>query len=63
MSELFKDVTLEYYELNLPKIISVKPTELPVINVSDKTMDFVFELEGNSLLHLEFQPHGRKQTY
>ncbi|WP_158248404.1 hypothetical protein [Petrotoga sp. SL27] len=36
MSVLFKNETLEYYELNLPKIISVKPTELPVINVSDK---------------------------
>ena len=48
MSELFKDKTIEYYELNLPKIISVKPTELPVINVSDRNMDFVFELEVTS---------------
>ncbi len=48
MSELFKDETLKYYELNLPKIISVKPTELPVINVSDRNMDFVFELEVTS---------------
>jgi len=60
MSELFKDETLEYYELNLPKIISVKPTELPVINVSDRNMDFVFELEDNSLLHLEFQTTWKK---
>jgi hypothetical protein len=60
MSELFKDETLKYYELNLPKIISVKPTELPVINVSDRNMDFVFELEDNSLLHLEFQTTWKK---
>jgi hypothetical protein len=60
MSELFKDKTIEYYELNLPKIISVKPTELPVINVSDRNMDFVFELEDNSLLHLEFQTTWKK---
>jgi hypothetical protein len=40
MSEIFKNETLKYYELNLPKIISVKPTELPVINVSDRNMDF-----------------------
>ncbi|KUK14796.1 MAG: Uncharacterized protein XD53_1780 [Petrotoga mobilis] len=44
MSVIFKNETLKYYELNLPKIISVKPTELPVINVSDRNMDFVFEL-------------------
>jgi hypothetical protein len=60
MSELFKDETLKYYELNLPKIISVKPTELPVINVSNQNMDFVFELEDNSLLHLEFQTTWKK---
>jgi hypothetical protein len=60
MSVLFKNETLEYYELNLPKIISVKPTELPVINVSNQNMDFVFELEDNSLLHLEFQTTWKK---
>jgi RecG-like helicase len=60
MTELFKDETLEYYGLNLPKIVSVKPTELPTIKVSNQNMDFVFELEDNSLLHLEFQTTHKK---
>jgi len=60
MAELFKDETLEYYGLNLPKIVSVKPTELPTIKVSNQNMDFVFELEDNSLLHLEFQTTHKK---
>jgi predicted transposase/invertase (TIGR01784 family) len=31
------------------------PTELPVIDVSEEFMDFVFLLEDDSYLHLEFQ--------
>jgi len=57
---IHEDETAKYHELNFPKIISVKPTELPVINVSDRNMDFVFELEDNSLLHLEFQTTWKK---
>jgi hypothetical protein len=39
MAELFKDETLEYYGLNLAKIVSVKPTELPTIKVSNQNME------------------------
>ena len=55
-----KDETAEYHELNFPKIISVKPIDIPVINASNQNMDFVFELEDNSLLHLEFQTTWKK---
>ena len=53
MSVLFKNETLEYYELNLPKIISVKPTELPVINVSNQNMDFCSFVQKVSLVMLQ----------
>ncbi|PNR95869.1 hypothetical protein [Petrotoga olearia] len=57
---IHKDETAEYHELNFPKIISVKPIDIPVINVSNQNTDFVFELEDNSLLHLEFQTTWKK---
>jgi len=55
MAEFFRNETLEYYGLNLPKIVNVKPTELPIIQLTDRNMDYVFELEDSSLLHMEFQ--------
>ncbi|MDK2906844.1 MAG: hypothetical protein PWQ66_805 [Petrotoga sp.] len=57
---IHKDETAEYHELNFPKIISVKPIDIPVIKVSNQNPDFVFELEDNSLLHLEFQTTWKK---
>ncbi|PNR93603.1 MULTISPECIES: hypothetical protein [unclassified Petrotoga] len=57
---IHKDETAEYHELNFPKIISVKPIDIPVINASNQNTDFVFELEDNSLLHLEFQTTWKK---
>jgi hypothetical protein len=58
--DIHKDEPAEYHELNFPKIISVKPIDIPVINVSNQNPDFVFELEDNSLLHLEFQTTWKK---
>ncbi|RKL63756.1 hypothetical protein DXT63_04635 [Thermoanaerobacteraceae bacterium SP2] len=55
MAEFFRNETLEYYGLKLPRITNVKPTELPIIHLSDRKMDYVFELEDGSLLHIEFQ--------
>ncbi|TDX12131.1 MULTISPECIES: hypothetical protein [Petrotoga] len=37
---IHKDETAEYHELNFPKIISVKPIDIPVINVSNQNTDF-----------------------
>jgi predicted transposase/invertase (TIGR01784 family) len=55
MSEAFKDTALDFYGLNTARIKAVIPTELPVLDVSEENMDFVFLLEDQSLLHLEFQ--------
>jgi predicted transposase/invertase (TIGR01784 family) len=55
MSEAFKDTALDFYGLDTVRIKAVIPTELPVLDVSEENMDFVFLLEDQSLLHLEFQ--------
>ena len=54
VSQLFTDKTLSAIGLKTPKIVSVMPTVLPVLEVKEKRMDFVFLLQDNSLLHLEF---------
>jgi len=38
--DIHKDEPAEYHELNFPKIISVKPIDIPVINVSNQNTDF-----------------------
>lgn len=61
MSEAFKDTALSFYGLNTAKIKAVIPTELPVLEVSEEAMDFVFLLEDNSFLHLEFQTTNKNE--
>jgi len=50
---IHKDETAEYHELNFPKIISVKPIDIPVINVSNQNPDFVFKLGVTSQTIME----------
>ncbi|KLU62353.1 hypothetical protein CEB3_c12140 [Peptococcaceae bacterium CEB3] len=54
-AEMFKDKTLEVLGLKTAKIKDVMPTVLPVVEAQEKRMDFVFLLEDETLLHLEFQ--------
>ena len=62
MSEAFKDTALDFYGLNTAKIKAVIPTELPVLEVSEEVMDFVFLLEDESYLHLEFQTTDKSEN-
>jgi len=62
MSEAFKDVALDFYGLNTAKIKAVLPTELPVLDVSEEAMDFIFLLEDESYLHLEFQTTNKSEN-
>jgi len=52
---MFKDQTLEMFGLKTAKIVDVMPTVLPVVEAREKRIDFVFLLEDDTLLHLEFQ--------
>ncbi|WP_242826082.1 hypothetical protein [Desulfurispora thermophila] len=41
--------------LELPAIIDLAPTEMPVLEAKETRTDFIFQLADDSLLHLEFQ--------
>ena len=60
-SSLFKDATLEFYGVKTAKIIELINVELPVIEVSDSSTDFVFLLEDDTYLHMEFQSTHHKK--
>ena len=55
VSQMFTDKTLSAIGLKTPKIVSIIPTVLPIVEIREKRMDFVFLLKDNSLLHLELQ--------
>ena len=55
MAETFSDKSLSFFGLNVPKILDVAHTVLPVLEVRENRTDFIFLLEDDSYLHLEFQ--------
>ena len=54
MAGTFKDKTLKIFGLNTPRIKAVIPTVLPVLEVKENRTDYIFLLEDDTLLHLEF---------
>ena len=54
-SGLFKDATLEFYGIKTAKIKELVNVELPVVEVSEESTDFIFLLADNTYLHFEFQ--------
>ncbi len=54
-AEMFKDKTVEILGLKTARIVDIMPTVLPVVEAREKRVDFVFLLEDETLLHLEFQ--------
>ena len=54
-AEMFKDKTLEMFGLKTARIVDIMPTVLPMVEAREKRVDFVFLLEDETLLHLEFQ--------
>jgi cyanate lyase len=54
-SGLFKDSTLEFYGIKSARIKELINVELPVVEITDNLMDFVFLLEDDTYLHIEFQ--------
>ncbi|GAB6155586.1 hypothetical protein JCM17380_43370 [Desulfosporosinus burensis] len=67
---MFRNKILGAFELRTAKIVDIMPTVLPVVEAKEKRVDFVFLLEDDTLLHLEFQTtvakdfecSGRKST-
>ncbi len=54
---IFKNKTLEFLGLSLPKIVDVIKTDLYKIETKNKLIDMNFLLEDNSILHLEEEIH------
>ena len=54
-SGLFKDVSLEFYGIKTAKIKELINVELPKIEVSGGSADYIFLLEDDTYLHFEFQ--------
>lgn len=59
-SGLFRDTTLEFYGVKTAKIKELINVELPVVEVAETRTDFIFLLEDNTYLHIEFQSSYNK---
>jgi len=55
VSGLFKDSALEFYGIKTAKIKELINVELPDVVVKGSSTDFIFLLEDDTYLHLEFQ--------
>ncbi|NLU51210.1 MAG: hypothetical protein GXX09_12595, partial [Syntrophomonadaceae bacterium] len=60
-AEVFRGQALEAIGLDLPPIVEMLPTVLPVAEVKEERIDFLFLLADESLLHLEFQTTARME--
>lgn len=60
MTEQFKEKALDFYGIHVAPIVRVEPTDLPIIAVNDRRMDFLFLLADDTYLHLEFQTTFRE---
>jgi len=58
---LFKNMTLEFYGIKMAKIKEPINVELPVVEITDSSTDFIFLLEDDSYSHFEFQTEYNKE--
>lgn len=59
-AEQFKSDYLEVYNLNLPKMIGMLPTNLPAIEANELRIDNLFLLEDGSLLIIDYESIYKK---
>ena len=55
VSGLFRDSALEFYGIKTARIKELINVELPDVVVKGSSTDFIFLLEDDTYLHLEFQ--------
>ena len=60
-SGLFKNATLEFYGIKTARIKEPINVELPVVEVSETSTDYVFLLEDDTCEHFEFQTKYNKE--
>ena len=62
LTNMFQNKALTFFGLDTARIVRAEPTELPQIKVEDRRMDFVFYLEDDTYLHMEFQTTASKEN-
>jgi len=59
---LFQDETLDFYGIKTAKIKGLINVELPIVEVAESSMDYIFLLEDNTYLHYEFETSYKKDN-
>lgn len=62
LAENFKDKSLRVYGLDVPKIIQVLPTNLPIIAANELRLDNIFLLEDNSVAIIDYESDFKKEN-
>lgn len=57
-----KNKSLAVYGINIPKIVNVLPTNLPVINANELRIDNLFELEDGTFALLDYESEYRQEN-
>ena len=55
LSATFKDEVIDVFGLNLPKVVDIAQTSVPLIEIKDRNMDTNLVLENNTIFHVEFE--------
>ena len=55
LSATFKDEVINVFGLNLPKVVDVAQTSVPLIEIKDRNMDTNLVMENNTIFHVELR--------
>ncbi|MCL2322938.1 MAG: transcriptional regulator [Oscillospiraceae bacterium] len=57
LGERYRDKSLKVYGLDLPRIVRMLPSNLPVVSANERKSDNIFLLEDDSILIIEYETH------
>ena len=58
----YKDTLFKAYGLELPRIVRMEPTELPVVEVNDMAVDNLFLLEDGSYAIVDYESEYNEEN-
>ncbi len=62
-AEKFRDISLNVYGINLPKIVEVLPTNLPEISANELRIDNLFLLEDGRVAVIDYESSYKKRNH
>ncbi|MBR2187489.1 MAG: hypothetical protein IJ857_09140 [Lachnospiraceae bacterium] len=62
-AEKFRDVSLNVYGVDLPKIVEVLPTDFPEISASELRIDDLFLLEDGRIAIIDYESDYKKENH